>query len=175
MFSLIYDELLRLAQQQLHGETGGHVLSSTALVNEAYLRLIDCSRIKAARRAQFMAVAATAMRRILVDHARSARSAGEPGLPQRVTLDFAELTNEQRASLLLAVNDALERLGRFDGRQAKVAECRFFGGMTEEETAEALGIGLPAAKRDWARAKVWLHNEIAGKTTGRYPRPSATE
>ena len=163
MFSLIYDELLRLAQQELQREPGGHPLSPTALVHEAYMRLIDCSHVKRAPRAQFMAVAATAMRRILVDHARGVRGLERGGSPRRMSVDPVELTIEERAALLIAVDEAMEKLQEVDGRQAQVAECRFFGGMSHEETAEALCIGLGAAKRHWAKAKAWLHDEIAGE------------
>jgi len=164
VFTLIYDELRRLAQQQLQREPDGHTLSPTALVHEAYMRLIDYTRMEWTGRAHFMAVAATAMRRILVDHARGARSLKRGGSARRVSIDSVELTTEERADLLIAVDDALDRLKELDSRQARVVECRFFGGMTEEETAEALGIGLRTAKRDWAKAKVWLHNEIAASS-----------
>jgi RNA polymerase sigma factor (TIGR02999 family) len=101
------------------------------------------------------------MRRILVDHARGHRSLKRGGALRRVSLDSVELGAEDRAELLIAVDEALGRLKDLEGRQAQVVECRFFGGMTEEETAEALGIGLRTAKRDWAKAKSWLHREIA--------------
>jgi RNA polymerase sigma factor (TIGR02999 family) len=162
VFPLIYDELRRLAQQQLKREPDGHTLSPTALVHEAYMRLLDYSRMEWTGRAHFMAVAATAMRRILVDHARGHRSVKRGGTLKRVSIDDVQLGTEDRAELLIAVDEALGRLKEIDARQAQVVECRFFGGMTEEETAEALGIGLRTAKRDWARAKSWLHREITG-------------
>jgi RNA polymerase sigma factor (TIGR02999 family) len=162
VFTLIYDELLRLAQTHLQRETGARALSPTALLHEAYMRLIDSSRVRSARRAEFMAIAATAMRRILVDHARGARTVERGRSLQHASIDSGEWTIEDRAALLLAVDRALDRLERREGLQAKVAECRFFGGMTEEETADALGIGVRTAKRDWVKAKVWLHNELAG-------------
>ena len=165
VFPLIYEELHRLAQQQLRREPDGHTLSPTALVHEAYMRLIDYSRMEWNGRAHFLAVAATAMRRILVDHARGHRSQKRGGdAIKHVPIESVELDTENRADLLLAVDEALVRLKEIDARQAQVVECRFFGGMTEEETAEALGIGLRTAKRDWARAKVWLHREIAGES-----------
>jgi RNA polymerase sigma-70 factor, ECF subfamily len=163
VFPLIYDELRRLAQQQLHREPDGHTLSPTALVHEAYMRLIDYSRMEWAGRAHFLAVAATAMRRILVDHARGHRSAKRGGMLRRVSIDDVELGTEDRAELLVAIDDALARLKEIDARQAQVVECRFFGGMTEEETAAALGISPRTAKRDWAKAKSWLHKEIAAE------------
>ena len=163
VFPLIYEELRRLAQQQLRREPDGHTLSPTALVHEAYMRLVDYSRLEWANRAHFMAVASTAMRRILVDHARAHRSLKRGGGAPMVSLDAAELGTEQRAELLVAMDEALERLKAVEGRQAQVVECRFFGGMTEEETAEALGIGLRTVKRDWARAKVWLQRELGAR------------
>jgi RNA polymerase sigma-70 factor (ECF subfamily) len=163
VFPLIYDELRRLAQQQLRREPDGHTLSPTALVHEAYMRLLDYTRLEWANRAHFMAVAATAMRRILVDHARGHRSLKRGGGLRPVSIDAVELGTEDRAELLVAVDEALDRLKAVEQRQAQVVECRFFGGMTEEETAEALGIGLRTAKRDWAKAKSWLHREIAAE------------
>ena len=161
VFPLIYEELRRLAQLQLQREPDGHTLSPTALVHEAYMRLIDYSRMEWTGRAHFLSVAATAMRRILVDHARGHRSLKRGGTLRRVSIDSVELGTEDRAELLIAIDDALARLKDVDPRQAQVVECRFFGGMTEEETAQALGIGLRTAKRDWAKAKSWLHKEIA--------------
>ena len=166
VFPLIYDELRRLAQLQLRREPDGHTLSPTALVHEAYMRLIDYSRLEWANRAHFMAVAATAMRRILVDHARGHRSLKRGGGLRPVPLDAVELGTEHRADLLVAVDEALDRLKAVEPRQAQVVECRFFGGMTEEETAEALGIGLRTVKRDWARAKLWLQREMADEAAG---------
>jgi RNA polymerase sigma factor (TIGR02999 family) len=163
VFPLIYDELRRLARQQLQREPDGHTLSPTALVHEAYMRLIDYSRMEWTGRAHFLAVAATAMRRVLVDHARGHRSMKRGGAARRVSIDDVEIGAEDRAELLLAIDEALDRLAALDARQAQVVECRFFGGMTEEETAEALGIGLRTAKRDWAKAKSWLHRELAAE------------
>ena len=166
VFPLIYDELRGLARQQLQREPDGHTLSPTALVHEAYMRLIDYSRMEWAGRAHFLAVAATAMRRILVDHARGHRSVKRGGMLRRVSIDDVELGTEDRAELLVAIDDALDRLKEIDARQAQVVECRFFGGMTEEETATALGISVRTAKRDWAKAKSWLHREIAAEHPG---------
>ena len=166
VFPLIYDELRRLAHRQLDRESAGHTLSTTALVNEAYIRLIDQSRVWWSGRAHFMAIAATAMRRILVDHARKRRSLKRGGAALRISIESVDLPIDERADLLVAVDDALRKLKQLDDRRAQVVECRFFGGMTGEETAEALGIGLRTAKRDWAKAKSWLYQEI-------YPELSA--
>ena len=166
IFPLIYDELRHLAHRYLGHEPTGVTLTTTDLVHEAYLRLVDQTRVQLSGRAHFMAIAAIAMRRVLVDHARSHHSLKRGGALRRVPVDSAELTTGERAELLIALDDALGRLRALDPRQARVVECRFFGGMTEEETAEALGIGLRTVKRDWARAKTWLHREIGAEAGG---------
>ena len=161
VFPLIYQELRGLAEHQLRHEPTGHTLSPTALVHEAYVRLIDYTRMPWTGRAHFMAVAATAMRRILVDHARGQRSLKRGGTRRRISIDAIQLGTEDQVELLLAIDTALEKLKAHHARQAQVVECRFFGGMTEEETAEALGVGLRTVKRDWARAKGWLYHELS--------------
>jgi RNA polymerase sigma factor (TIGR02999 family) len=166
VFPLVYAELRELAARQLRREPDGHTLSPTALVHEAYVRLVGYTRMEWEGRAHFMAVAATAMRRVLVEHARGHRSAKRGGALRRVPIDAVELGTAERSELLLALDEALDRLAALDARQARVVECRFFGGLTEEETAEALGIGLRTVKRDWAKARSWLHREI-------YAGPSA--
>jgi RNA polymerase sigma factor (TIGR02999 family) len=164
VFPLIYHELRRLAHRQLLHEGPGRTLNTTGLVHEAYLKLIDQTRVQWNGRAHFMAIAATAMRRILIDRARARRSAKRGGGAKPVPLELVELAVEERADLLLSLDEALTRLSAFDRRQAQVVECRFFGGMTEEETAEALGLGLRTVKRDWAKAKSWLYREIYPET-----------
>jgi len=166
VFPLIYEELRGLAEQQLKREPDGHTLSPTALVHEAYMRLIDYTRLEWTGRAHFMAVASTAMRRILIDHARGQRSLKRGGKLRRISIDAIQLGTDDQVELLIAVDAALERLAEHHARQARVVECRFFGGMTEEETAEALGVGLRTVKRDWARAKGWLYREL---TDGELP------
>jgi len=160
IFPVVYDELRRLAHHFLRREPTGHTLTTTDLVHEVYLRLIDQTRVQWAGRAHFMAIASRAMRRILVDHARRHQSLKRGGGMDRLPLDAIELAAEERATLLVALDEALDRLKRLDERRAKVVECRFFGGMSEEETAEALGIGLRSARRDWAKARTWLYAEI---------------
>jgi len=166
IFPVIYDELRRLAHRQLSREPAGQTLGTTALVHEAYLRLIDQTRIEWQGRAHFMAIAATAMRRILIDRARRHRSQRRGGRLRQVAIESIDLAAEDRAEVLLALDEALERLKALDERQARVVECRFFGGLTEEETAEALGIGLRTAKRDWAKARSWLYQEIFSEHAG---------
>lgn len=160
-FPLVYEELRRLAHRQLRRESDGHTLSTTALVHEAYLKLVDQSRGEWRDRAHFLAIAATAMRRILVDHARRHRAHKRGGAGPPLPLDSLEqLPVEERAEFLVHLDEALARLAALDERQARVVECRFFGGYTEEETAETLGIGLRTVKRDWAKARSWLYHEL---------------
>jgi RNA polymerase sigma factor (TIGR02999 family) len=165
IFPLVYDELRRLAHRHLQQEPTGHTLATTDLVHEAYFKLVEQTRVQWGGRAHFLAVAANAMRRILVDHARHHRSLKHGGQLRRMPIDSIDLPVAERAELLIALDDALERLRQLDERRVRVVECRFFGGMTEEETAAALGIGLRTAKRDWAKAKSWLYNEL-------YPEPA---
>ena len=158
---LVYDELHRLARRQLRREAEGHTLSSVALVHEAYLRLVHQTRGEWRDRAHFMAIASTAMRRILVDHARRHGALRRGGGASRVPFESLDaLAAEDRAELLVDLDEALSRLAALDERQARVVECRFFGGLTEEETAEALGISLRTARRDWAKARSWLFGEL---------------
>ena len=165
-FPQVYEELRRVAHRHLEREAEGHTLSTTALVHEAYLRLRDHGGEAFNDRAHFFAMAARAMRRILVDHARRHHAAKRGDGARRVPLESVErlaadgLAVEERAELLVALDEALERLAAFDARQAQVVEMRFFAGLTEEETAQALGIGLRTAKRDWAKARSWLYQAL---------------
>ena len=160
MFPLVYDELRRLAHHHLTRESTGRTLSTTELVHEAYLKLIDQTRVAWNGRAHFLGVAAIAMRRILVDRARSRRRLKRGGTSARVPIESIDLSADDRADLVVALDEALDRLRQLDERQARVVECRFFGGMTEEDTAEALGVGLRTVKRDWAKARSWLYAEL---------------
>jgi RNA polymerase sigma-70 factor, ECF subfamily len=160
VFPVVYDELRRLAHRQLQREPTGLTLRTTDLVHEAYLRLVRQHATQWQSRAHFLSIAAMAMRRILIDHARAHRSEKRGGDLPRVSLDAVDIPIEDRAEFLVALDEALGRLRALDGRQARVVECRFFGGMTEEETAEALGVGLRTAKRDWAKARSWLYAEL---------------
>jgi RNA polymerase sigma factor (TIGR02999 family) len=162
---LVYEQLKRIARRYLRAEAAGHTLSTTALVHEAYLKLVDQTRAEWQDRGHFYAVASGAMRRILVDYARrysAARRGGDDdGRPVRpLTLDNIEIANAERADVLVALDEALERLGRFDERQARVVECRFFGGLTEGETASALGISQRTVAREWVTARGWLFQEL---------------
>ena len=153
LFSLIYDEVRRIARRQLNREHPGHTLDSTALVHEAYFRLVDQTRVAWADRSHFFAVAAQAMHRVLVDYARQYQAAKRGGAPERVPLADDMLLVEDRADTLLAIDDALSELARLDERLSRVVECRFFGGLTEEETAQALGVTARTVRRDWSRSR----------------------
>jgi RNA polymerase sigma factor (TIGR02999 family) len=157
---LVYEELRRIASRQLRREAEGHTLSPTALVHEAYLRLVDQTRVQWVNRAQFFAVAARLMRRVLLDHARRVGAAKRGGGWKRMELEGAEIAVEERAAELIALDDALEKLAALNPRLSQVVECRFFGGMTEEETAAALGVTDRTVRRDWIKAKGFLHQAL---------------
>lgn len=160
LFPLVYEELRRIAHRQLRREHRDHTLGTTALVHEAYLKLVDQTRAQLTDRAHFFAVAARAMRRILVDYARRHRALKRGRAPARVSLSDAALIAEQRADTLVALDEALTRLAEVDDRLSLVVECRFFGGLTEEETAEALAVTSRTVRRDWAKAKGWLFQAL---------------
>jgi RNA polymerase sigma factor (TIGR02999 family) len=158
---LVHEELRRLAHHYMRLERAGHTLQTTALVNEAYLKLIDQRRVKFENRTQFFALAATLMRHILVDHARSRQYLKHGGDAQRVSLDKALVVSGDRDEDLVALDEALGRLAVIDERKSKVVELRFFGGLTVEETAEALHTSAVTVMRDWSMAKAWLYNSLS--------------
>ena len=160
LFPLLYDELRRIAHRQLAVERPGHTLSTTALVHEAYVKLADQTRAHFVSRAHFLAVAAQAMRRILVTHARKVGTEKRGGRWHRLDLDQVEIPVEERAEALVMLDGALDRLAALNPRLSQVVECRFFGGMTEEETASALGVNERTIRRDWVKAKGWLVNDL---------------
>ena len=164
---LVYEQLRRIAHRQLGSEPTGHTLSTTGLVHEAYLKLVDQTRAQWTDRAQFYAIAAGAMRRILVDYARRHRTARRGGgqgeaPPIPASLEDVEIPAAERAAAIVALDEALERLARMDPRAARVVECRFFGGLTEAETAATLGVSQRTVAREWVAAKAWLHQEVRG-------------
>ena len=161
LIPLVYDELRRLAQRELRRERSGHSLQATALVNEAYLRLIDLNRIEWQNRAHFFAMAARMMRRILVDWARARGNQKRGGGIPKVSLDEALLVSQDPGSDLVALDEALETLGAMDPRKGQVVEMRFFGGLTVEETAAALHVSADTVMRDWRSAKAWLLRELS--------------
>lgn len=165
LLPLVYDELRRVAHHRLAAEPAGHTLSTTALVHEAYLKLAGQSRTQWRSRGHFFAIASRAMRRILVDYARRHRALRRGGdsdgaSPRRVSLDDVEIAVAERADALLALDDALERLARMDPRMAQIVECRFFAGLSEPETATALGVSRRTVAREWAVARGWLYQEL---------------
>lgn len=157
---LVYDELRRLARAYLRHERQGHTLESTALVHEAYMRLVDQREVQWHSRNQFFAIAASLIRRILVDHARARLAAKRGGASVKLSLDEAMAAAEQKDVDLIALNDALKALGDTDGQQARIVELRYFAGLTIEETAEVIGISPATVKRDWLVAKAFLKREM---------------
>jgi len=157
---IVYDELRRLARYYLRGERQDHSLQTTALVHEAYLRLVDHTRMEWQDRAHFFAVSARVMRRILVDHARRRNVKRGRGL-RRVSLDQATIVGGDRPADLAALDDALTSLAERDPRKAQVVEMRFFGGLSVEESAEVLGVSPVTVMREWRTAKAWLYRELA--------------
>lgn len=159
---LVYEELRHQAARYLRRERPGHTLQTTALINEAYLRLIDAKDVHWQSRAHFFAIAANLMRRVLVDHARR-RDADKRGGPHvRVQLDEALAVADEADVDLLAIDEALDKLAAIDPQQAHVVELRFFSGLSVEETAAALGVSSKTVKRDWSVARAWLRREIGG-------------
>lgn len=175
LIPLVYDELRAMARRQLRRERDSHTLNTTGLVHETYLRLVNQRRAHWRDRSQFFAIAARLMRRVLIDYARQHRAAKRGGAAQAITLERAEETlarepaagalpsfsaADERTEVLLALDDALSRLAAVDERVARVVECRFFGGLSEEDTAAALGVTARTVRRDWVKAKDWLRREI---------------
>jgi RNA polymerase sigma factor (TIGR02999 family) len=160
LMPLVYDELRRLASRYLRHERRGHTLQTTALVHEAYLKLVEQKHASWENRIQFFAAAAQVMRHILVDYARSRRAFKRGGDFCRLSLDEAVLSSEEKGADLLTLNEALNGLAAIDTQQSRMVELRVFGGLTVEETAEALGISPRTVKREWSMAKAWLHKQI---------------
>jgi RNA polymerase sigma factor (TIGR02999 family) len=161
LMPLVYDELRQIAHRYLSRERPGHTLQTTALVNEAYLRLVDQKRVHWQNRAHFFAVSAQAMRRILIDYARKQRYAKRGGGAPKISLEEAAVMSQERAADLVALDEALTTLASIDPQQSRVVELRFFGGLTIEETAEVLRLSVDRVKREWATAKAWLSREMS--------------
>ncbi len=162
---MVYEELRRLARRHLRGERAGHSLQTTALVNEAYMRLVDYRRMQWQDRAHFFAVSAQLMRRILVEHARRHNLKRGGGI-QHVSLDEVAAVGSDRAADLVALDDAMGALAQIDQRKAQVVELRFFGGLSVPETAEVLKVSSLTVMRDWSTAKAWLYREMTGGAAG---------
>ena len=160
LMPMVYEELRRMANHYMRNERRGHTLQTSALINEAYLRLVDHENIEWQNRAHFFGVAAQAMRRVLVDYARSHGRLKRAGAVRQVSLDEAMTVAEDRAAELIALDDALAELAKFDLRKSRVVELRCFGGLSVEETAEALGVSAMTVTRDWNTAKAWLMREM---------------
>ena len=163
LLPLIYNELRSLASRYLRRERQGHTLQPTALVHEAYLRLVDQRRVQWQNRAHFMGVAAQIMRRILVDHARRQNAEKRGGDVGKLSLNEEIDVSGERAAELVALDDALNRLAELDPEKSRVVELRFFGGLSVEETAEVLGVSAPTVKRQWRMAKAWLFGQVSNE------------
>jgi RNA polymerase sigma factor (TIGR02999 family) len=160
LIPLVHPELKRLARRYMARENPGHTLQTSALINEAYLRLVDHQNVKWQDRAHFFAAAAQVMRHILIDHARRHRYGKRGGGAQHLPLDDVAVVSQQRATQLVALDAALTRLAAVDPRKSRIVELRFFGGLTIEETAEVMELSPVTVSREWRSAKAWLHVEI---------------
>ena len=165
LLPLVHQELRRLARRYMFGELSGHTLQTTAILNEAYLRMVDNTKPLWQNRTHFVAAAARLMRRILVDHARERHSLKRGGGALKVTLDEAALVTETRSEELLALDEALERLAVQDPRKSQIVELRYFGGLTVDETAEFLKLSQRTVEREWNMAKAWLYRALSGGET----------
>lgn len=161
LFALLYKELRRLAGYYMRRESAGHTLQPTALINEAYLRLLDQTRVEWRDRSHFLGVAAQLMRRILVDHARQRATGRRGGRQIQLRIENLNIANLSQREEVLSVHAALNHLAEFDPQQERIVEMRYFGGLTVEETADALGISPRTVKREWAMAIAWLRSEFA--------------
>lgn len=162
LIPLVYDELRRQASRYLRHERAGHTLQTTALIHEAYVRLVDQRNVQWQNRAHFFGIAAQLMRRILVDHARTKKRAKRGGSDIKVSLTQANAITQSEDLDVVALDESLARLAEFDEQQSRIVELRYFSGLTIEETAQVLGISTATVKRDWNMARAWLHRELSG-------------
>lgn len=161
LMPLVYDELRRLARSFLSRERIGHTLQPTALVNEAFVRLVDQTRVNWQNRAHFYGIASSMMRRVLIDHARARASGKRGGAAVHLSIDEIQVPLEDRAASFVALDEALQTLEQMDERKCKVVEMRFFGGLTDAEIAEVLGVTTRTVLRDWKKARLWLYRELS--------------
>ena len=161
LMPLVYDEMRRIARAFISRERQGHTLQPTALVNEAYLRLVDQNSVTWQSRAHFYSVAASMMRRVLIDHARTRATEKRGGGAVHLSIEDVQVPIEERAANFVAMDEALERLSQFNERGRKIVEMRFYAGMSEEEIAEVLGVSTRTVLRDWKAARVWLFRELS--------------
>lgn len=166
LFPLVEPELHRLAHYYMSRERAGHTLQTTAILNEAYLRLVDNAKPPWQNRTHFVAMAAQLMRRVMVDHARSRQSLKRGGAAVKVTLDDAAVVAESRSEELLALDEAMEKLAGQDPRKSQIVELRYFGGLTVQETAEFLQISQRSVEREWTMAKAWLYRALSWDESG---------
>ena len=162
LYPLVYDELHRMARRYMNRERKGHTLQTTALINEAYVRLVDQKHVHWENRAHFFAISAQIMRRILIDHARSHAYAKRGGGAQKVSLDETAIIADDPAADLLLLDEALNRLAEMDPRRSQVVELRYFGGLNNEEISGVLKISENTVTRDWNMARAWLYQELSG-------------
>ena len=167
LFPLVYDELRQMARRQMRRERRGHTLRTTALVNDAYLRLVDQREVRWQNRAHFFAIAAQMMRRILVDHARAKRYEKRGGGAAHVPLEEAAVLAHGKEAEIIALDEALAALGEIDPRRARVVELRYFGGLSNEEIGEVLKVSPNTVTRDWNMARAWLYQELSRAADGR--------
>lgn len=164
LMPLVYDELRRQASQYLRRERSGHTLQTTALIHEAYIKLVGQENVRWQNRSHFFAIASQAMRRILVDHARTRHREKRGGAASDLPLDEAfHIGAPQKSVDLVALDEALQRLELLDKRQARIVELRYFSGLTNDETAEVLGVSNATVRNDWSMAKAWLYDQLAAK------------
>jgi RNA polymerase sigma factor (TIGR02999 family) len=166
LFSLLYDELRRVAHRQLLSQQRDATLNTTALIHEAYLRMVDQNQVDWEDRAHFFGYAARTMRAIIVDYARRRGARKRGGGLTRLSFDDSDLPVEAQAEMIVAVDEALTQLAELSQRLSRIVECRFFGGMSIEETAAALSIADRTVRRDWIKAKAWLYDALSGEATG---------
>ena len=162
LIPLVYEELHRLAARYMRKEDPGHTLQATALVNEAYCRLIEQKDVRWQNRAHFYGIAAQLMRRILVDHARSRRRAKRGGGAEKISLDETAVIPQPQSSHIILLDDALTRLAQFDPQKSSIVELKFFGGLTTEEIAEVEQLSIRMIEREWRKARAWLYDAIQG-------------
>lgn len=163
---LVYDDLRKIARRHLRRGRPGHTLDTTGLVHEYYLKMADQSPVSWKDRGHFLAVSACAMRQVLISYARKKSAAKRGGGERPVTLDEGRISLDDQAAWLLDLDQALERLAELEPRLARVVECRFFAGLSEEETAEALDVSVRTVQRDWKRARAWLQEDLSGGAAG---------
>lgn len=164
LFPLVYDQLRWIAHRELRRAQPNNTLTTTEIVHEAYLRLVDLNRVAQGERALFLAIAAVSMRRLIIEYARRARAQKRGGGTRPLSLDEAMVAGNERGDMLLALDDALTQLAALNERIARVVECRYFGGLTEQETADALGVTPRTVRRDWVKAKAWLYSALTEPT-----------